>query len=294
MDVLLHDVMIEPVGFCNLHCKMCYTKQSSAVLDPAIIEHFIRGYLDALPGPLRLYWIGRGEVTLYKHLAPLVNLFSEVYPDRVSHLIQTNGIKIAEAMQQVRRLDNVDVSVSLDGFEETNDANRGKGTFEVIVSNIKQLVAMGVRTRVQAILTPALVKRALEFETFVHGIAPGSNVQYLYPVTREDFEHANKETIIDPVLSRHDLAQVDEALDASAMASIRASIDRLWRTRYVSISCDGIVYNCCEFQVKIGMLDTCMATIIDRVKDDNACKPCSLRKLCFPDHDLPASNPVHA
>ncbi len=294
MDILIHDMMIEPVGYCNLHCKMCYTKPSAAVLEPETIENVVRGYLDAVPGPLRLFWIGRGEVTLYKHLVPLVNRFSELYPDRISHLIQTNGIKIAEVARQFRRLDNVAVSVSLDGFEQSNDANRGQGTFAKIVANIKELVAMGVKTNVQSILTSCSVKQAIAFEQYVHDIAPGSNVQFLYPVIKEDFENANKETVLDPALSKHDVSCIDEALDSPDLTSIRASIDRLWRTRYVSLSCEGIVYNCCEFQVKIGDALTSIGTLVDRVKDDSACKPCYLKKLCFPEHYFPPSEPVHA
>nr|MDO8085111.1 radical SAM protein [Candidatus Sigynarchaeum springense] len=184
MDILLHDMMIEPIGYCNLHCKMCYTKHCASVLAPETIEDVVRAYLDAVPGALRLYWIGRGEVTLYKYLVPIVNRLSEQHPDRISHLIQTNGIKIAEIARQFsgRTLDNVKVSVSLDGFEKANDANRGQGTFQKIVANIKQLVAMGVRTNVQCILTPCNVNDAIAFEQFVHDIAPGSNVQFLYPV----------------------------------------------------------------------------------------------------------------
>lgn len=286
--------MIEPIGYCNLHCKMCYTKHSAVVLEPETIENVVRGYLDAVPGPLRLYWIGRGEVTLYKHLVTHINRFSELYPDRISHLIQTNGIKIAEIARQFRRVDNVVVSVSLDGFEKPNDANRGKGTFETIVENITQLVAMGVRTNVQSILTSGNVMQAMAFEQFVHGIAPGSNVQFLYPVTKEDFEHANKETVLDPALSKQDLSCIDEALDSPELATIRASIDRLWRTRYVSLSCEGIVYNCCEFQIKIGDVQTDIAALVERIKDDSACRPCYLKRHCFPEHEFPSTESVHA
>ncbi|MEX2718387.1 MAG: radical SAM protein [Candidatus Sigynarchaeum springense] len=287
-------MMIEPIGYCNLHCKMCYTKHCASVLAPDTIEKMVSCYLDTIPGALRLFWIGRGEVTLYKHLVPIINRLSESHPDRISHLIQTNGIKIAETARQFRMLDNVKVCVSLDGFEKANDANRGKGTFQKIVENIKELVAMGLRTNVQCILTPCNVNDAIAFEQFVHDIAPGSHVQFLYPVVKEDFEHANKETIREPALSKSDITCIDDALDSPELSQIRSSIDRSWRTRYVSISCEGYVYNCCEFQIKIGDIHTNVADLIERVKDDGLCRGCYLRKLCFPEQEFPAKQSVHA
>nr|MDO8088093.1 hypothetical protein [Candidatus Sigynarchaeum springense] len=114
------------------------------------------------------------------------------------------------------------------------------------------------------------------------------------PVVKEDFEHANKETIREPALSKSDITCIDDALESPELARIRSSIDRLWRTRYVSISCEGYAYNCCELQVKIGNVHTNVIDLIERVKDDSWCRGCYLKKYCFPEHEFPAKQSVHA
>ena len=69
------DLMIEPIGFCNLKCRYCYTKQGNRQLEKNDIITFVDKWMDFVNEPVEIFWIGCGEITLYPYLSELVNRF---------------------------------------------------------------------------------------------------------------------------------------------------------------------------------------------------------------------------
>ena len=283
MDILMHDLTIEPVGMCNLHCRNCYVHKKQAVVPKQVILDFVTKYLDQVPGPLRLFWIGRGEITLYKDFVELVNHFSGAYPDRVSHLIQTNGILIGDLALQFERVDNVVVSISIDGPRGAHDRNRGVGTFDRIIGNVKLLLELGIKVEVQTLLLPDNIRDIHEFAGFIHDISPDISIQYLPPLVKEDVETLDPDSTRPPPLTRADVEELMALLETPEYRDIKENTGEIGLTRYLTISCDGQVYNCCEFQVKIGGMETDVNTLIDRLCNDRLCMACNMKATCFPE-----------
>jgi sulfatase maturation enzyme AslB (radical SAM superfamily) len=283
MDILMHDLTIEPIGTCNLNCKSCYVRKKHAFIPKEKVLDFVTRYLEEVPGPLRLFWIGRGEITLYKDFAELVNYFSATYPDRISHLIQTNGILIGDVAKQFERVDNVVVSISIDGPREAHDLNRGEGTFDTIISNVRTLLDLDIKVQVQTLLLPENIREIHEFAAFLHDISPDISIQYLPPLVKEDVEVLDPDSTRPPAMTREDVEELQALLETPEYRDIKENTGEIGLTRYITMSCEGYIYNCCEFQVKIGGLETAMPTLLDRLRNDRLCLPCNMKATCFPE-----------
>ena len=118
-------ILFDPTSACNLHCKGCwageYHKHESLTLEE--MQDIVR---QAKKLGTRVFMLTGGEPLIRK---------ADVLKIAAAHrectfLIYTNATLIDEALvTEVKRLGNISFAVSLEGFEETNDARRGTGAF---------------------------------------------------------------------------------------------------------------------------------------------------------------------
>jgi radical SAM protein with 4Fe4S-binding SPASM domain len=136
------ELQVEVTGACNLRCKMCLVsyRQPLSKREGALDYEDYLALLDALPGLRRLTLQGLGEPLLAPHIF-----------DMVRHAA-TRGIEVGfntNAMLLTRaRSDRLVAAglgwlhVSLDGATaRTYEAIRGRGRFDRVVANLRELVA---------------------------------------------------------------------------------------------------------------------------------------------------------
>ncbi|MDN5348117.1 MAG: hypothetical protein PWP65_1681 [Clostridia bacterium] len=122
-------ILMDPTEKCNLNCIGCWAGdyQRAKELDFDTMDRIcteaekLGTYFIVLSG---------GEPTLRRD-----DIFklAEKHPDQVFHLF-TNGTLIDEKfVNEMVRLGNVTVAISLEGFEETTDNRRGKGVFKKVM-----------------------------------------------------------------------------------------------------------------------------------------------------------------
>lgn len=122
-------ILMDPTEKCNLNCLGCWAGdyQRTQELDLATMDRI------ATEGEkLGIYFIvlSGGEPLLRRQ--DILTL-AERHPDQVFHIF-TNGTLIDETfVQEMVRLGNITVAISLEGFEETTDARRGKGVFKKVM-----------------------------------------------------------------------------------------------------------------------------------------------------------------
>ncbi len=280
MKVITSELLIEPIGYCNLACKYCYTKHTRELLPPEKILSFIERYVNFVNLPrVRITFIGRGEVTLYPNLAEIINRLSNEYGQRISFYIQTNGILIHQVIDKLERKDNLEVSISLDGFEQENDENRGKGTFQKIVHNIRYIAGLSIPLNVQTILCPKNYRDVKRFQDFIHSISPNITMEFFDILTMEEVSNYEDETHILPRISAGDppIIEMRHALSSPDYDFIReVATDQ---DVYPCVLCDGRIATCCEFQYKIGTIDTEIATLLSKL-DIKLCAKCPVRSRC--------------
>lgn len=145
---LPESIGIKLTNQCNLRCKHCYQwndsgyhhfmtlQQQREQLDYGLLEKVI---LETEEAKSRLYIWG-GEPLFYSEFDKLADLL-ESHPRETT--ICTNAMLIEKKLDALLRIsENLELLIALDGFEEENDAIRGKGVFRKAIGAIEKLVEL--------------------------------------------------------------------------------------------------------------------------------------------------------
>jgi radical SAM protein with 4Fe4S-binding SPASM domain len=138
---------------CNLRCKHCYHDNYQQIgLDISqllkIGEHLCGAIKEW--GKIGSFSITGGEPFIRRDdVMQLLDFFDN--REEIGHIdILTNGTlidqKIINNLNRYKKIRRI--QFSLEGLEKTNDKIRGKGSFDVITSKIKQLTMSGLKTSV--------------------------------------------------------------------------------------------------------------------------------------------------
>ena len=133
-------MLIDPTSACNLRCKGCWAAEyghdlnlSFEQLDDIITQGKKLG--------IYFYMYTGGEPLVRK--ADLIKICEKHY-DCAFHAF-TNGTLVDDAFcEEMVRVGNLSLSISLEGFEEVNDARRGEGVFKKVLSAMDKLNAHGL------------------------------------------------------------------------------------------------------------------------------------------------------
>ncbi len=132
--ILPNGVYIEPTYACNRRCTGCYVEkgteqyalQNNKIIEPWLAQHVVdfanKHHVNYVT------WLG-GEPLLPK-VRDVVLETSEANP-WINFNLCTNGDYLNEELaDRIAKCTNLIPSISVDGFEKTNDSRRGKGSFE--------------------------------------------------------------------------------------------------------------------------------------------------------------------
>ncbi len=148
-------IMSKPSGAtCNLDCKYCYFlskevmyPQSNFRMSDAVLEAYIRQYIESQPGNLITFaWQG-GEPTLmgldFFHKALALQKKYTKPGIKIENTLQTNGTLLDVKWAKFFKKNNFLIGISIDGPEDLHNAYRvdkgGKGTFSQVMRGLKLL-----------------------------------------------------------------------------------------------------------------------------------------------------------
>ncbi|MGB9779687.1 radical SAM protein [Caldanaerobacter sp.] len=132
-------ILMDPTEACNLRCVGCWAGQYK----PHNLPFEVMDRVCTEAEELGVYFIvlSGGEPTL--RMKDIIKL-AEKHKNQVFHLF-TNGTLIDEDMiKEVKRVGNITFAVSINGFRESNDAIRGKGTFDKVMRAMDLMRENGV------------------------------------------------------------------------------------------------------------------------------------------------------
>jgi mycofactocin biosynthetic radical S-adenosylmethionine protein MftC len=137
------NVTWEITGKCNLRCTHCLSAEiRNHCLDELDFDQCCR-FIDDLDR-MEVFQInfGGGEPFLR---GDFLQILGYAHSKNITTCVSTNGTTITSSLaQNLANMELLYVQVSLDGAQSTtNDAIRGKGTFEQIISGIELLVKEG-------------------------------------------------------------------------------------------------------------------------------------------------------
>ncbi len=153
------NVYLAVTNRCNLDCYYCYgdypVRQDWREFTT---DELLKLFDDLAVRGTCLLQLQGGEPLLRRDIGELVDrvLANGMICDMI-----TNGILVEQKFDVVKKLDSI--CISLDGRKEINDRNRGKGTFEKIISAIELCTANGIATRINAVLTAQTEPEDLRF-----------------------------------------------------------------------------------------------------------------------------------
>jgi radical SAM protein with 4Fe4S-binding SPASM domain len=130
---------------CNLRCVMCGQRGEKGVLKGKFaieeakkvvpLERYLR-FVDEVARKYLIFYMWGGEPFLYPGF---MDLASYVVKKGCVLSVNTNGTFLEREAERIVRDGWHALFVSLDGFEETNDAIRGKGSYERVIKGFEAL-----------------------------------------------------------------------------------------------------------------------------------------------------------
>ncbi len=132
-------LLIDPTSACNLHCTGCWAAEYGHTM-ALTYEEMDSIVTQGKELGIYLYMFTGGEPLVRKK--DLIRL-CEKHDDCIFHSF-TNGTLVDEEFcQEMDRVGNLSLSISLEGYEEVNDGRRGAGTFDRVMEAMDLLKAHG-------------------------------------------------------------------------------------------------------------------------------------------------------
>jgi radical SAM protein with 4Fe4S-binding SPASM domain len=137
-------IVLQLLEKCNLRCTMCYEwgkegayhgKKNMHQLDVSVLKKIIEDCSPAKPN----YDFFGGEPLLYKNVGDVISLI-KFYGSEL--IIPTNGTLVEKNAEMLVETGPDKIWISLDGPEEINDLQRGKGVFKQSIAGIKKVLEL--------------------------------------------------------------------------------------------------------------------------------------------------------
>ena len=206
-------VVLQVTEKCNLRCKMCYEwgdsgsyfhKNDLRELDIDVAKRVLEELSEAKPY-LELFG---GEPLMYPHLRPLLEKIQEI---GCMVDIPTNGTLLEKHADLLVETEVRRIWVSIDGPEEINDAQRGKGVYQRALRGLRAVAAAKRNRNAQCpLLGVTMVVTPLNYryvESFFRGlleedILDNVSIEFQLYTTKERYDDylqfVKKEFSIEP------------------------------------------------------------------------------------------------
>ena len=133
----LASISITPTVICNLHCDLCYNLPEIHWDPKEVLE---REVMDKVMtegkaiGAYRYTFIGGEPLIRWRDIYELAKKHADVMVT-----IITNGLLLTDEMARLfADLGNIELSISIDGFQATHDKSRGEGTFDKVIAAMER------------------------------------------------------------------------------------------------------------------------------------------------------------
>jgi len=155
-------VSISVTGRCNLSCSYCYGSYSirkekdfttNELLD-LIEELYKRG--------TKIIYLSGGEPLLRNDIGLIIKTIRD---KNMFCFLNTNGLLVPDKIESLKNLDSI--TISLDGNEEVNDINRGKGTFKKVI----EAIIVAKKAGLKVITTTVINSKNLNSIDFIVSLA---------------------------------------------------------------------------------------------------------------------------
>lgn len=169
-------ILMDPTSACNLHCTGCWAAEYGHRLNLSLGE-MDRIVTQGKQLGIYFYMMTGGEPLVRK--ADIIQL-CEKHSECAFHCY-TNGTLVDEAFcENMRRVGNLSLSLSLEGFEDVNDLRRGEGVYRKVLAAMDLLHEKGLIFGNSVCYTAKNVEAVTSDEFFDLLIAHGSRFAWYF------------------------------------------------------------------------------------------------------------------
>ena len=133
---------------CNLKCIYCYGFYFTRKIEDFPTKFWLNLIDELSSMGTKLIHLEGGEPLLRDDIGLLID---HVKSKNMICRLNSNGLLVPKKIREIRNLDSL--CISLDGDEESNDKNRGKGTYKKIIEAIKAAKQHGLPVLTSTVLT---------------------------------------------------------------------------------------------------------------------------------------------
>ncbi|MGN0483537.1 MAG: radical SAM protein [Lachnospiraceae bacterium] len=170
-------ILMDPTSACNLHCTGCWAAEYGNRLNLSF-EDLDNIVTQGKELGIYFYMMTGGEPLVRK--ADIIRL-CEKHQDVAFHAY-TNGTLVDQAFcDEMKRVGNLSLSISVEGFEEANDGRRGAGVFQKVMHTMDLLHKNGLifgasicytRNNIETVTSDAfydlLIEKGCRFAWYFH------------------------------------------------------------------------------------------------------------------------------
>ena len=133
-------ILMDPTSACNLHCTGCWAAEYGYKLN-LTYEEMDSIITQGKELGIYFYMYTGGEPLVRKK--DIIRLCEKHY-DCEFHAFTNGTLVDDEFCEEMRRVGNLSLSISLEGFEEVNDMRRGEGVFNKVMATMDRLKKYGL------------------------------------------------------------------------------------------------------------------------------------------------------
>lgn len=166
--VSIRTVFLHVTKACNLRCSYCYFSASRPLPDEMTTDELTLLWPEIVSiAPEKVVFTG-GEPLLRSDILDLLRGFREADTEhRVLCCLNSNGHLVTPQMARSLRETVDEVRVSLDGFQERNDALRGTGNFDAAMRALELYRYVGFEPKVLITVTSSILPDLDRFIRFL-------------------------------------------------------------------------------------------------------------------------------
>ncbi|MFW5847122.1 MAG: radical SAM protein [Nanoarchaeota archaeon] len=173
---------------CNMKCKYCYSGESKNTLTMTLetaeklCEHICNDIKKNNIEKVQVIFEGNEPLLNFEVFEYVcIKLSKELTEVEVDLSIFTNLVAMNDYHLNFFKKNKISVHTSLDGDEIIHDTNRGKGTYELVSTNIKKLVENKIKVNVSATVSRFSLKKPKEIvDTYLSLGLNYINLRYLH------------------------------------------------------------------------------------------------------------------
>lgn len=133
-------ILLDPTSACNMHCTGCWAAEYGHKLN-LTYEEMDSIITQGKELGIYFYMYTGGEPLVRKK--DIIRLCEKHY-DCEFHAFTNGTLVDDEFCEEMRRVGNLSLSISLEGFEEVNDMRRGEGVFNKVMATMDRLKKYGL------------------------------------------------------------------------------------------------------------------------------------------------------